>query len=58
MKEIRMSIRMEGDELVLIQKIKDLLSEKGVKESNIIYHVLNWKEGQKANKIKIKKEVV
>jgi len=39
MKEIKISIRFSGDEIPLIQKIKNLVLDNGVKENHFIYRI-------------------
>lgn len=39
--EVKISIRMDGDEIPLIQEIKNLAKKHGVKENHFIYRIKN-----------------
>ena len=39
MKELKISIRLEGDEIPLIKELKEIAKKHGVKENHIIYRV-------------------
>lgn len=45
MKEVKISIRTEKDELPLIKKIKELAIKEGVNENQFIYRIKNVKIG-------------